>query len=199
MNSLTLGLAHLGYFGILAGMFLESCAIPLPSEIILPFGGYLVHQGKLNFWLMVLAGMIGGLLGSWLLYWIGLRGGRPLLEKYGRYVGIRAQAIQHSEVWFGRFGPASVLVGRLLPGIRTYISLPAGIAAMPFGKFTWLTLIGSLPWTVVLVEIGVRLGANWDSISSSFRHFQLAVVVLVLFLIVVWLWRRYRTGRPVSQ
>ncbi|MCX6808873.1 MAG: DedA family protein, partial [Candidatus Berkelbacteria bacterium] len=136
----------LGYGGIFLMMFLESCGIPMPSEVIMPFSGSLVVAGHLSFWSIVIVGALGNLAGSWLAYWIGYRGGRPLIEKYGKYILISKHDLDLADNWFKKYGDWAVFFGRLLPVIRTYISFPAGISKMNFKRFSAFTLLGALPW-----------------------------------------------------
>ncbi|HHP51280.1 MAG TPA: DedA family protein [Moorella mulderi] len=185
-------LASWGYWGIAIGMALESACIPIPSEVILPFGGYLVSIGALDFWGTVLAGTLGGTVGSATAYWIGLKGGRPLLERYGRYILISQRELAWADDWFQRYGEATVFFTRLMPVIRTFISLPAGIAAMPFGRFILYTFLGSLPWSVLFVYIGHQLGENWDTLSPYFHRFDLFIIAGILILIALYLYRQCR-------
>lgn len=184
-------IARLGYTGIAIGMAIESACIPLPSEIILPFGGYLVSTGRLSFWGTVLAGTIGGTIGSIVAYFVGLWGGRPFLRRYGRYVFFSEKEFAVAERWFRRYGEATVFFTRLMPVIRTFISLPAGIAAMPFGRFVVYTFLGSLPWSILLVYVGRQLGANWEALGPIFHRFD-AVIVAGLVLLAAVYWRRHR-------
>ncbi|MBI2623917.1 DedA family protein [Candidatus Parcubacteria bacterium] len=194
IGAITLGVVRLielgGYGGVLVLMTLESAGAPIPSEIIMPFAGFLVAQGKLNFWLVVTMGTLGNLLGSLLLYYIGNVGGRPFLERYGKYFLLSKRELERSERWFKRYGGPIVFFGRLLPVVRTYISLPAGLSQMPLGQFGLYTFVGSAPWSVLFAWLGVRLGANWTVIESYFRQFDIAIVVAIVLLIGWWIWRQ---------
>lgn len=184
-------IASLGYWGIALGMAIESCNIPLPSEVILPFGGFLVAQGKLNFLLAVLAGNVGGTVGSMASYYIGAKGGRPFIERYGRYLGISQRELALADRWFARWGDATVFFTRLLPVIRTFISLPAGISRMNFRRFVVYTFLGSLPWSLFLTYLGFKLGTHWEVLRVWFRDFDVAIIAaLVLALVFFLLWRR---------
>lgn len=186
-------LTHQGYWALFLGMVAESAGIPLPSEIILPFGGYLVAAHRLTLLGALVAAVAGGLVGGIILYLVGLYGGRPLLERYGRYVLIRSEHLDAADRWFERYGGWSVFVGRLLPGIRTYISLPAGVARMPFGTFLLYSFFGSLPWTLALILAGQALGSHWHTIEHSLsKVYVLLAVVLLIALGVVWLRNRRR-------
>ena len=184
-------IASLGYWGIALGMAIESCNIPLPSEVILPFGGFLVAQGKLNFFLAALAGNIGGTVGSIVSYYIGSKGGRPLLERYGRYFWVSRRELALADEWFARWGEATVFFTRLMPVIRTFISLPAGVARMDFKRFVVYTFFGSLPWSLFLTCLGVKLGQHWEILREWFHRADIViVVVLALGLMMIIWWRR---------
>jgi len=192
--------ASLGYLGPLVLMALESCNIPIPSEIILPLSGFLVGQGVFSFWPAVLAGTVGGTLGSAVSYWIGALGGRPLLLRYGKYVLISAADAAKADSYFERYGEATAFFSRLLPVIRTFISLPAGIARMHFGKFLAYTFAGSLVWSIVLVYVGQVLGQNWIEVREVLQRFDYAIVAIVLALVALYVWRhvRHLTGEPAA-
>ncbi|HHW40195.1 MAG TPA: DedA family protein [Syntrophomonadaceae bacterium] len=175
-------------------MAIESANIPLPSEVILPFGGYLVSQSKLTFWGAVLAGTAGGTFGSIASYALGSWGGLPLLLRYGRYVHISEARLEQATRWFDRYGEKAVFFARLLPVIRTFISLPAGIARMNFGRFVVYTFLGSLPWSALLTYVGVKLGENWRAIEPLFRQFDIVIILAVVGLIIYYWWRRRRNG-----
>ncbi|MEW6447920.1 MAG: DedA family protein [Bacillota bacterium] len=185
-------IASLGYWGIALGMAIESCNIPLPSEVILPFGGYLVSQGKLNYFLAVLAGNIGGTIGSIVSYYLGARGGRPFLERYGRYFWISPRELAVADRWFARWGEATVFFTRLLPVIRTFISFPAGVSRMNFKRFVVYTFMGSLPWSFFLTYLGVKLGQHREAIAHWFHRFDWAVVFLIIVGVITFLWWRRR-------
>lgn len=179
-----------GYPGIIFLMAIESAGIPAPSEIIMPFAGFLVQAGSLNFWLVALAGTIGNLAGSAVAYWIGLVGGRPFLDKYGRYILISRHDLDLAETFFRSRGRLTVLVARLLPVVRTYISFPAGIARMAFGQFCLYTVLGAFPWCVMLTYVGVRLGEHWVKIKEYSRGLDLAIIVMLGIGIYWWLRKR---------
>ncbi len=187
-----------GYTGVFILMLIESCGIPMPSEVIMPFSGFLVAAGKLNFWLVVLAGTFGNLVGSLLAYWIGLVGGRPLIEKYGKYFLISRHDLDLADRWFSRFGQLTVFFGRLLPVIRTYISFPAGIAKMDIKKFSFYTFLGALPWTLLFAWLGVKMGNNWELIREKLHNFDLAILALVILVIAWYIWRHIRLSRKFS-
>lgn len=173
----------LGYLGVFIGMTIESACIPLPSEVIMPFAGFAVYDGKMSLWGITLVGALGNLFGSLIAYFVGLKGGRPFLEKYGKYVLISKSRLDMANQWFDRYGHEAVLISRVLPLIRTFISLPAGIAEMDLKKFVLYTFLGSLPWCFVLGYIGVQLGPNWEIIESYFHILDVIVVIGIITFI----------------
>jgi len=181
-----------GYAGIFLLMLAESCGVPAPSEAIMPFAGFLVSAGKFNFWLVVLVGAAANLAGSLLAYYIGARGGRPLLEKYGQYISISSRDLDLADRWFVKYGDWTVFFGRLLPIIRTYISFPAGIAQMDIKKFSLFTFAGALPWCALFAWLGMQLGNNWQMIRVKLESFDLAVGVVILFVVGLYVWRHLK-------
>ena len=176
----------LGYLGIFLGMTIESACIPLPSEVIMTFAGFVVNEGKLSLTNIILAGILGNLLGSLITYYIGLKGARPLLEKYGKYILITKEKLDNADKWFNKHGDAAVFFGRMLPGIRTFISLPAGINKMDINKFVIYTIIGSGIWTSILAVIGIELGKDWNIISQYFRIFDIIIGIAILLIIIYY-------------
>lgn len=154
-----------GYTAIVIGMALESACIPVPSELIFGFAGYLVYLGKLDFTTAVAAGVVGGLIGSIVAYLVGYYGGQPLVDKYGRYILLSKRNVDMAQRWFDRYGLKATFFSRLLPVVRTFISLPAGFAQIDFGKFVIYTLLGSIPWTIGLIYAGMFLGENWQTLN----------------------------------
>lgn len=185
----------LGVYGVFFGMVLESCYIPVPSEIILPYAGYLAYSGRASLPVAMLAGLAGGLLGAIMGYLIARWGGRPLIERYGRYIGVRRHEIDRADAWFQRHGDGAVFFGRLLPAIRTYISLPAGIAEMPVGRFIGFTFLGALPWTVLFTYLGYRLGPSWKNLGGT-SHYFAGIVLILLLIWLTLMWRRRRRANP---
>lgn len=179
-----------GYSGVFILMTLESCGIPAPSEVIMPFAGFLVESGKFSFWLTVLIGALGNLAGSWLAYFIGLKGGRPLIEKYGKYIFLSNKDLDNADKWFQTKGELTVFVGRLLPVVRTYISFPAGLAKMNFKKFTFYTFLGAFLWSAIFCYLGVKMGANWEMIREKLHNFDVAILILVI-LVIIWFFYRH--------
>jgi membrane protein DedA with SNARE-associated domain len=183
------------YLGIAVLMGIESACIPLPSEIIMPFSGYLVFTGTLSLWLVALAGAVGCVLGSWIAYAVGAWGGRPLIERYGKYLLISRHDLDLADRWFQRHGDITIFVGRLLPVIRTFIAFPAGVARMPLWRFTAYTFVGSFIWCLGLAWIGLKLGQHWDTLGVWFHRFD-AVIVGVFVLALAWyVWRHLRQLR----
>jgi membrane protein DedA with SNARE-associated domain len=189
-------LSTLGYFGIVLLMAIESACIPLPSEVIMPFSGFLVAQGTFSLWGAALAGAVGCTLGSTIAYVVGALGGRRLALRYGRFILLSAHDIDLADRWFRRFGEATVFFTRLMPLVRTFISLPAGIAKMPFVRFIVYSFLGSLIWSAFLAYIGMQLGAHWDQLKPLFRKFDVLFVVVIVLLIA---WYIYRHVRPSAQ
>jgi membrane protein DedA with SNARE-associated domain len=185
----------LGYSGIVLLMAIESACIPLPSEIIMPFSGYLVSTGEMNLWLVGIAGAVGCVLGSLVAYWVGSRGGRPLIEKYGRYVLVSRHDLDIADRWFAKRGEVIVFVSRLLPGIRTFIAFPAGVARMNLKRFVIYTFAGSLPWCLGLAYIGQKLGEKWnkdDTLKTWFHRFDFLIAIAAVLLAAWWVWRHVK-------
>ena len=183
-------ISELGYGGIVLLMAIESACIPLPSEIIMPFSGYLVFNGTLQLMAVALAGAVGCLLGSWVAYAVGAWGGRPLIEKYGKYVLISHHDLDLADRWFARHGDITIFIGRLLPVIRTFIAFPAGVSRMPLWRFNIYTLVGSFIWCWALAWVGMKLGENWDTLGVYFHRFD-ALIGVLLLAGVVWYVRRH--------
>lgn len=187
-----------GYFGLFFLMALESACIPIPSEIIMPFSGFLVWQGKFNFAAVIIWGAAGNLAGSIIAYCFGYCGGRTLIEKYGKYVFISRHDLDMSDKWFAKYGQNIVFLGRLLPVIRTFISLPAGIARMNFKKFCLYTFAGSLLWSWFLAYIGFILGENWEQLKDYFHKFDIIIGVLLIAGAAWWIRRHLRTQKEAK-
>jgi len=181
-----------GYWGIGVGMAIESANIPLPSEIILPFGGFMVSQGRAHFLGVVLAGSIGGTVGSVISYFIGSWGGRPLIIKYGRYFGLSEKKLALADEWFARYGEMTVFITRLLPVIRTFISFPAGISRMNLYRFIIYTFWGSFLWSIALTYVGLLLGENWYLVKTWFHRLDYLVVGTSLLVLLWWVIRSSR-------
>lgn len=184
-----------GYWGIYVGMIIESSCIPLPSEAIMLFSGFMVAVGLFNFWIVVAAGVLGNLTGSVLTYWFGASGGRALLMRYGRYILINAEHVEKAERWFNRYGDWTVFFTRNLPVIRTFISLPAGIARMNFAKFFIYTLVGCIPWNIALTYLGFKLGKNWHLIEPYFRPVSYAILAAVIAGAAWFFYKNFRNRK----
>jgi membrane protein DedA with SNARE-associated domain len=188
-----------GYAGIVALMGIESACIPLPSEIIMPFAGYVVYQGHMNLPGVATAGALGCNLGSVVAYWIGAKGGRPLVERYGRWVLMSHHDLDRMTYFFANYGSITVLLGRLLPVVRTFIAFPAGIARMGQLRFHIYTFLGSWPWCFALAYAGLKLGESWNDPHSSFHElfhrFHTLVMVLLLAGIVWFVWSHLKRRR----
>jgi membrane protein DedA with SNARE-associated domain len=193
----------IGWPGVVFLMAVESAAIPFPSELIMPLAGWLLVQDKGgSLWLVALAGFygaLGNLLGSWVAYWVSLKGGRPLLRKYGKYILITQEELDKAEVWFRKYGEWAVFFARLLPVVRTFISVPAGIGRMNFWKFTLYTFTGSFPWSLGLAYGGYLLGQNWEELRSAMRPFDLPVLVALAGAAGWFIWRRLRAIRAQQR
>jgi membrane protein DedA with SNARE-associated domain len=175
-------------------MLLESACIPVPGEAIMPFAGFAVSEGDMTLLSITVAGVAGNVAGSWIAYAVGLYGGRPFIDRYGKYILLRHHHVELAERWFARYGAATVFFTRCLPIVRTFISLPAGIARMPFWKFTLYTLLGCIPWVFFLGWLGVRLGEHWEDIRP-YLHYADYAVVAALVAIAVWAVLKWRKGQ----
>jgi len=191
-----------GYGGIVALMGIESACIPLPSEIIMPFAGYLVYLGHFSLFWAATAGAMGCNLGSVIAYWIGAKGGRPLVERYGKWVLMSHHDLDRMTVFFNRYGSITVLLARLLPVVRTFIAFPAGIAKMPQLRFHIYTFVGSWPWCFVLAYAGLKLGESWNDPHSPFHElfhrFHNIVLVLLVVAIVWFVWSHINRARQTE-
>ena len=172
----------LGYSGIVIMMGIESACIPLPSEVIMPFGGYLAykHPAQYTVWWMGVSGALGCVWGSMVAYWAGKFGGRPFVERYGRYILVRHKDLDRADAWFKKHGEAAIFFSRLMPVVRTFISFPAGVSRMHFGRFIIYTFVGSLPWCLGLAWVGKALGNQWDTRLRAYFHKADVAIVLVL-------------------
>ena len=188
----------LGYTGIVVLMAIDGACFPIPSEFIMPFAGFLVAEGRFNIHAVAFAGAFGSLLGSIVIYALGFYGGRPLLERYGRYILIRKHELAMADRFFVRWGKWTVFISRMVPLVRTYISLPAGIARMEFRSFCILTFAGALLWSYALTWVGVRLGENWENIRDYTHLLDWIVGAALLLLIIFWLVRRFGKRAAVS-
>jgi len=193
----------LGYGGVTVAMAIESAMIPLPSELILPFAGFLVSDptaveplthGPWSFWIVVIVATIGNTIGSVIGYYIGAWGGRPFLERWGKYLLIRPHEIELADHFFQKYGSATAFFSRLLPIVRTFISFPAGVARMNLFKFIVYSTAGAFLWSILLVWAGMQLGSRWQDIRHMLQPFDLAIAVLVIGALVLFVW--WRLGMP---
>jgi membrane protein DedA with SNARE-associated domain len=183
-------ISTMGYGGIVLLMAIESACIPLPSEIIMPFAGFLVFKGEMTLWWVALAGAVGCVVGSIPAYYVGMFGGRPLAEKYGKYVLISKKDLDMADRWFDKHGDIIIFIARLLPAVRTFIAFPAGVAKMNMSKFIIYTFVGSLIWCWVLAYAGMKFGEHWVDLKVYFHEFHYVIIAAgVIFL--AWYVRRH--------
>ncbi|HUY94997.1 MAG TPA: DedA family protein [Terracidiphilus sp.] len=190
-----------GYAGIAGLIVLNSGGVPIPSEVILPFSGYLVYQGRFNLFLVAAAAAVGCNIGSAIAYWIGARGGRPLVVRYGKWVLMSKHDVDRMSWFFDRYGSIAILLGRMLPVVQTFVAFPAGIARMPRLRFHVYTTIGSLIWYSCLAWIGMKLGQAWNTdprIQEIFHRFHLAVELVLLAALIWFVWSHIRRNRQTA-
>jgi len=193
-------ITKLGYAGIFGGMGLQATGfVPLPSEVMMSFGGYLAQAKSLELWAVIAAGALGDLTGALIAYAIGFYGGRPLLERFGKLVFVRHSELERIERWFGRFGSRAVFVCRLLPGIRAFASLPAGVARMHVAVFAGFTALGSVIWCTAFASLGFVLGKNWAVLDPFVRRFSLLLIALVVIAIGFWIWTHFRAEKQAAK
>ena len=195
-------ISAMGYSGIVLLMAIESACIPLPSEIIMPFSGYLVSRGEMTLWGVSLAGAFGCVVGSLVAYWAGMYGGRPFIEKYGRYILLSRHDLDIADRWFAKYGEIIVFVSRLLPAIRTFIAFPAGVARMNLTRFCIYTFAGSLPWCLGLAYVGQKLGEQWDkddTLKTWFHRFDFVIGIVGVLAVGWWIWRHIKHSRAESH
>jgi membrane protein DedA with SNARE-associated domain len=191
-------IGSMGYGGVVLLMGIESACIPLPSEIIMPFAGYLVFRGQFTLHGAALAGAVGCVAGSIPAYWAGQYGGRPLIERWGKYILLSKKELDLADRLFQRHGQWVVLAGRLLPVVRTFIAFPAGVARMPMARFLVYTFVGSYPWCLALAWAGMKLGAAWHTdprLKAVFHRFELVIVAALVIGVVWFVWHKVREAR----
>lgn len=176
-------LSHLGYLGIALGLMVEV----IPSEIVLAYGGFLISKGEIAWVGAVIAGTIGGIIAQWFLYWLGRYGGRPILDKYGKYILIQPHHIDVAQQWFSRYGAGVIFTARFIPVVRHAISIPAGIAKMSFSKFTLYTICAIIPWSILFLYLGYTLGANYEMINQAAQPYVRPAIVVAVILTIVYL------------
>ena len=184
-------IANWGSVAVAVLMAAENACIPIPSELILGFAGYLIFAGKMTFAGAMIGGMVGGMAGSIFAYYVGDKGGRPFVDKYGKYFFVKKSHVDLAQEWFDKYGVKAVFFSRLLPVVRTFISLPAGFARMNFFKFIVLTFVGSLPWTVFIIGCGMALGENWE-LLMAIGHQASLIFVIVSALIIGFMYYRWK-------
>ncbi len=183
-------LTNMGYAGIAIGLMIEI----IPSEIVLAYGGYMVSEGTIGFIGAVIAGVIGGTIAQIFIYWIGRYGGRPFLDKYGKYLLIKKHHIDMSENWFQKYGAGVVFSARFIPVVRHAISIPAGIARMPFLKFVVLTVLAIIPWSILFVYLGIQLGSQWDDVENIAGTYTTPIMILAVVVIALYFVIKKRTA-----
>lgn len=189
-----------GYAGIVFLMALESANIPIPSEIIMPFSGYLVWEEKLDFYSVVFWGAVGNLMGSLVSYYLGFFGGRPFFTTYGKFLLISHHDLELADKWFQKYGNFIIFASRIVPVVRTFISFPAGVAKMNVWLFFLYTFLGSLLWSVVLTYAGLIAGENWNLLQVYFRRFDWLIIGIGVLLVIWWVWRHFKEiSKPKIQ
>lgn len=178
-----------GYAGVFVLSALESAAIPIPSEIVVPFSGFLASSGRFGLFAVILVATLANLIGSIILFLIGRSGGRWILERYGKYVFIHQKDLDLGDRWFLKYGVRAVFFGRMLPVVRTFISLPAGVAGMNFKKFIFYTFFGALPWNFVLAYVGFKMGENWEILHPYFQKLNYAIAGLIVVGILWYIFK----------
>ena len=200
--------AAVGYLGVFIAMVIESTLLPLPSELILPFAGFLVSNASeveplthspWSFWIVVVVGVVANTTGSLFGYALGARLGRPFLDRWGKYLLIRSHEVDRAEQFFARWGSPTAFISRLLPGVRSVISFIAGISHMPIGKFTIYSTLGAIPWTIALVYAGTVLGEHWTDIRDAMRPFDTAILVACVAAVVVFVAWQLRHPGPSDK
>lgn len=186
---------NLGYFGIMLGLMIEV----IPSEIVLAYGGYLVYGGHINYVGAVFFGVVGGVIAQVFVYWIGRYGGRPILEKFGKYIFIHKKQIDKSEEWFLKYGPGVIFTARFIPVVRHAISIPAGMAKMPLSKFVTLTTLAVIPWSMLFVYLGMVLGEQWENIDEKAGPYIIpillgALAIMIVYLLIKWFGSNKKKG-----
>jgi len=185
-----------GYFGVFTLMTFESALIPIPSEITMTFSGFLASEGKMSLFTLCLVGGFANLIGSLLAYWLGFWGQehfvRTLIKKYGKFILVSEDEFDKSMKWFKKYGESIAFFSRLMPIVRTFISLPCGIAKMNLWKFSYLTLIGAIIWSFILANIGFILGSNWSKLEVYYRKYELLIGTLLIGLVIYFIWHKIK-------
>lgn len=194
LEQILLWIESLGYWGIIIGLAIEV----IPSEIVLGYAGYLVSKGEISFTVAVICGTIGAVLQQWLLYAIGRYGGRPFLDRFGKFLHLKPKHIDIAEKWFDKYGPVIVFTGRFVPVMRQVVSVPAGMARMKLGLFTILTVLASIPWSILFVWLGSTLGENWEKIGEKAGPYVQPIILGAIALLIVYFLYQYLRKRGKS-
>lgn len=193
IHTILLYLASLGYLGIALGLMVEV----IPSEIVLAYGGFLIAQGKITFVGALIAGTIGGVIAQLFIYWISCYGGRPFLSRYGKYLLIRKSHIDAAERWFNRYGPGVIFTARFVPVVRHAISIPAGIARMSILKFTLYTMAAVIPWSILFMSLGMKLGQNWNQINEIAKPYVQPITIAAIIITLLYVLYSLRKKRRI--
>jgi membrane protein DedA with SNARE-associated domain len=199
--------AAVGYLGVFFAMFVESTLLPLPSELILPFAGFLISDHSIeplthrewNFWIVVVVGVAANTTGSLCGYFLGTKLGRPFLDRWGRYLLVRKHEVDQAERFFAKWGSPTAFFSRLLPGVRSIVSFVAGVSHMPLGRFTVYSTLGAIPWTIALVYAGTVLGSNWTLIRDDLKPFDTLILIACVVAVVGFVVWRLRSGRNAGS
>ena len=189
---ITLGISSGGYIGLFLLMVLESMIAPVPSEVVMPFAGYLVLQGRFNFWIAALASSLGSIFGSLISYYIGVYGGRPFILKFGKYLLLEEEHLEWTEKWFKKQGEKTIFISRFVPVVRHIISIPAGIAKMSINKFLVYTFVGASIWNFILLYAGYKLGEHWNKIHQFSKELDIIFVIAVVLFLAYFVWKHHK-------
>ena len=196
---ITLGMSAFGYSGLFVLMALESMIAPVPSEVVMPFAGYLVLQGRFDFWLAVIVSGLGSVFGSLISYYMGAYLGRPFILKFGKYLLLEEEHLEWTEKWFKKQGDKTIFISRFIPVVRHLISIPAGIARMSMKKFVVYTFIGATAWNLILLYAGFKLGEHWDKIHQYSRELDAIFVVAVVLFLAYFIWKHHKKKNEKSK
>src|ERR1039458_6644588 len=191
---------HYGYFGLFVLSVLSSACIPIPSEVAYGFAGALctsaiTGHAQFTLWAVIVVGTLGSLVGAVIAYEVGRSAGRTIVDRWGKWLLLTHQDLDNSQRWFEKYGPASVLISRVIPVVRSFISVPAGLAEMKRGRFAVLTTIGSAAWVALIAGLGYAAGRNWNHVSKDFHAAELPIIAVVVLLLAAGFWHRVRTMR----
>ena len=196
---ITIGMSSAGYYGLFILMALESMIAPVPSEVVMPFAGYLVLQGRFDFWIAVLVSGLGSVFGSLLSYYLGIYGGRPFILKFGKYLLLEEEHLEWTEKWFRKQGDKTIFISRFIPVVRHLISIPAGIAKMSMRKFLIYTFVGASIWNLILLYAGFKLGSHWDKIHQFSKELDIIFVIAVVLFLVYFIWKHHKKRKNETQ